>query len=126
MKKIILFLFLFLLVGCANVEYETRGDRLIMKHWKLTYFPKGFDGGIESYYPQYPTLSECKNQGNKLIQEKLNENPEADYFCGTDCEVVKDGIEPRHCEKGVAAKCSNAKCEYINNPKIERDLIIVE
>lgn len=126
MKQIILVCFLFLLSGCANAEYETRGDRLIMKFWKLTYFSKGFDGGVESYYPQYPTLNECKNQGSKLLQEKIAENPDADYFCGTNCIVVKDGIEPRHCDKGVAAKCSNGKCEFITNPKIQHGSIIVD
>lgn len=121
MKKILIVVsVIFFLSGCG--AYEKRGDRLILKDWKLTYFPKGFTGGEEMYYPEYPTLEECKNAGLNIIKE----NKEADFFCGTNCILVKDGIEPRHCENGVAAKCSNGICQYIENPETDSGSINVD
>ena len=114
----------FLLIsGCA---YEKRGDRLILTDWKLTYFPNGINGGTEVYYSEYPTLDQCKNAGIEKIKENLTEYPDADFFCGTNCTLVKDGIEPRHCDNGVAATCSNAECEYIENPEIRHGSIIID
>jgi len=124
MKKILVLIAILLISGCTSDVYEKHGERLILKHWKLTYFPDGIDKGTETYYPEYSTLEKCKNAGLEKIKGEITEHPDADFFCGTNCIVVKDGVEPRHCENGVVAKCSDGKCEYLEVVDLDRGIDI--
>ena len=114
----ILALTTFLLAGCVDMRLPgnwTKGedDRLVLQDWALFFFPDGMNKGAVAG-PDFPhtSLEICK----KVAKTKY---PNKDYFCGTQCIFVWDGMSINHCKEGVAAICSAGECEYYTNPKIQ-------
>ncbi|MFA5829956.1 MAG: hypothetical protein WC843_05725 [Candidatus Gracilibacteria bacterium] len=121
MKKLlpIIIVAIFLLSGCVEMKppgnwSKGSDNRLILQDWAFFYFPEGINKGsvVGPIFPYNNSLEVCK----KTAQEKY---PEKDYFCGTECIFVWDGMTIEHCKKGVVGIYSKGEYKFIINPKIQ-------
>lgn len=111
MLKFITPIILLLLSACSFISYpdhEVVNGEKISKEWELFVTPSP-NLTIDAGYS--PTLSECKEKAQQVIEEKDFDLSTTKYICGTKCVIKWDDRSPSDCS--IQEQCLKDECTRI-------------